>query len=460
MKNGFRRILILLASVLLVLIVVSGIIFLSGEKIAPNISIGGIDVGKHTKEEAIKKLKENYYENIIDTYIPLTYGDKIWELRYADINFSFYFEEAVDEAYNIGRTGNVIKRYFDALRIRTSKMDIPVKFHYERENILKALDKIAKEINRDAIDATIRLKAGGFVLTAEKQGAKLNNNKAAEIIAKRIESYDISKVELPVDIIEAEIKKSDLEKITEKIGEYSTKFNAANTSRSYNIKLATKSVTDVLVKPGEVFSLNKTIGPRLTKYGYKTAKVIINNEYVDGIGGGICQVSTTLYNAALLSNMKIVERKNHSMPSDYVSLGRDATISGDYIDMKFENNSKYPVYIYGEVIGNQVKFSIYGKKEYPNRSVKIKTEVVKKIEPQMKIINDKSLPKGTEIIEKKPKTGYVVKSYRVIMENGKEVFVEPLFTDTYRTSDGVKRVGTKVVKPAEESFLELNPPEL
>lgn len=459
MKKGFRWTIILLASVLLVLIVISGIIFLSGKKIAPNIYIGGMDVGKHTKEEAIKKLKENYYENIKGTYIPLTYGDKVWELKYADINFLFYFEEAVDEAYDIGRTGNIIKRYFDSLNIRIGKVDIPIKSHYERENILKALDGIAKEVNKEAIDATIRLKTEGFVLKAEKQGAKLDNNKAAEIIEKRIENYDISKVELPVDIIEAEIKKSDLEKITEKLGEYSTKFNAANTSRSYNIKLATKSVTDVLIKPGQVFSLNKTIGPRLAKYGYKTAKVIINNEYVDGIGGGICQVSTTLYNTALLSNLKIVERKNHSMPSDYVSLGRDATISWDYIDMKFENNSEYPLYIYGEVIGNQVKFSIYGKKEHPNRSVKIKTVVVKKIEPKMKIINDKSLPLGTEIIEKKPKTGYVVKSYRVIMENGKEVFVEPLFTDTYRVSDGVKRIGTKVVELVEESFLEVNPPE-
>lgn len=451
MKKNFRWALIFLASVLVVLIVVSGIIFLSDEKIPPNISIGGMDVGRLTQEEAIAKLRENFFENIKDIYIPLTYEDKVWKLKYTDINFSYDFEKAVDEAYNMGRAGNIVKRYFDALHIRIGKKDIPIKFYYEKDNILKVLDGIAKEINKEAINASIRLKAEGFVITPEKQGVKLDNNKAAEIIAKRVENYDISKVELPVDIIEAEIKKSELANINEKLGEYSTKFNANNTSRSYNIKLATKSVTDVLVPPGQVFSLNKTIGPRLEKYGYKTAKVIINNEYVDGIGGGICQVSTTLYNAALLSNMKIVERKNHSMPSDYVSLGRDATISGDYIDMKFENNGKYPIYIYGEVKGNQVKFSIYGKEEYPKRSVKIKTEVVKKIEPQIKIIQDKSLPVGTEIIEKKPKTGYVVKSYRVIMENGKEVFMEPLFTDTYRVSDGVKRVGTKPVEIVEQT---------
>ena len=175
------------------------------------------------------------------------------------------------------------------------------------------------------------------------------------------------------------------------------------------------------------------------------AKVIINNEYVDGIGGGLCQISTTLYNAALLSNMKIVERKNHSLPSEYVGLGRDATISGDYIDMKFENNTATPIYIHGEVKGNRVTFSIYGKKENPNRTVEIRTNVIKKIEPQVKIIHDETLPFGQEVIEKKAIAGYVVKSYRVVLENGKEVFIEPLYTDTYKVSDEVKRVGTKTV---------------
>lgn len=449
MKRGFKEFLVALLLLLILLIIVSSIVFLSGDKISPNISIGGMDVGRLTQEQALSELKDTFGKNIKDAYIPLVYEDKAWELKYENINFEYDFEIAVSEAYYIGRVGNIFKRYLDALSTRLEKRDIPIKFTYDSEAILKNLDVIAKEINRDAVDASIRLQAKGFVITAEKQGVRLNNNKAAEIINKRVKNYDISIVELPVEIIEAEIKKSDLENITEKLGEYSTKFNAANVGRSYNIKLATKSVTDVLVRPGQVFSLNKTIGPRLAKYGYKTAKVIINNEYVDGIGGGICQVSTTLYNAALLSNMKIVERKNHSMPSAYVGLGRDATISGDYIDLKFENNSKYPIYIYGEVKGDQVKFSIYGKKDIPTRSVKIRTEVVRKIQPRIKIIEDKTLSVGTEIVEKKPKAGYVVKSYRIVMENGKEVFVEPLYTDTYRVSDGVKRVGTKVAEATE-----------
>ena len=456
MKSGYKS-LIIGMSLLFLLIFVSGIVFFTSDKIAPNISIDGMNVGGFSQEEALLELKENFYKNIKDTYIPISYENKIWELRYGEINFQYDFEEAVDQAYNVGRIGGIFSRYIDGLKVRLGERDIPIDFTYEEDAVKEKLDEIGKEVNIDPIDASIRLKSEGFVITDEKKGLKLNKDRAMEMLDEKIQNYDISTLKLPMDIIEAEIKRADLESISERLGKYSTKFNASNVDRAYNIKLATKSVTDVLVHPKEVFSLNETIGPRLAKFGYKTAKVIINNEYVDGIGGGICQVSSTLYNAALLANMKIVERKNHSLPSAYIDMGRDATISGDYIDLKFQNNGEYPVYIYGEVKGGEVKFSIYGKQENPNRSIKIKTEIVKKIKPKMKIIKDKTLPMGTEIVEKKPQTGYVVKSYRVVTENGEEVFTEPLFTDTYMVSDGVKRVGTKVI--VDKELTNINLPE-
>lgn len=453
MKRGYIGIIILF-SLLIVLVFGSAMLFLSGDKISPNVSIDGLDVGRMTMEEAMLELKDTFGDNLNETYIPLKLGDRIWQLKFVDINYSYDYEKAVAEAYRITREGNVFKRYMDSINVRLNKRDVDLGFSYEKANITKFLDNISKEIDKDPVDATIRLVSGKFQITDEKPGSMLNKEKAIEMIAFNIDTKSIETIELPVEAIEAQIKKSDLSNITDKLGEFSTSFNAGNQSRTYNIKLATKSVTDVLVKPGETFSLNKTIGPRLAKFGYKTAKIIINNEYVDGIGGGICQVSTTLYNAALLSNLKIVERKNHSLPSDYISMGRDATISGDYIDMKFMNTTKYPLYIYGEVKGSQVRFSIYGKNENQGRQIKIKTEILKKIEPKIKIIEDNSLPVGTKIIEKKAKPGYVVRSYRVLVENGIDVLVEPLYTDTYRVSDGVTRVGTKPLEIEEAKVLQ------
>jgi vancomycin resistance protein YoaR len=445
MSRGFKGIIIALISFFIVLLASSAVLFLSGEKIAPNVSIDGYDVGRMTLAEAMNELKNAFDNNLNQAYMTLKHGEKTWQLNYKDIDYSYDYDRALAEAYSLTRQGSLFNRYIDSILIRMNKKDITIGFSYDKEKVAQFIKNISKEIDSEPIDATIRLVSGKFQITDEKPGSRLDQEKAVNMISAAIDSKSIANVELPVEVIDAEITRADLSNITDKLGEYSTSFNASNESRSYNIKLATKSVTDVLVRPGETFSLNKTIGPRLAKYGYRTAKVIINNEYVDGIGGGICQVSSTLYNAALLANLKIVERKNHSLPSSYIAMGRDATISGDYIDFKFMNNTPYPLYIYGEVKSNQVRFSIYGKNENKGRQIKIKTEILKKIEPKIKIIEDSSLPVGTKIVEKKAIPGYVVRSYRVIVENGKEVLVEPLYTDTYRASDGVTRVGTKPV---------------
>jgi vancomycin resistance protein YoaR len=262
-----------------------------------------------------------------------------------------------------------------------------------------------------------------------------------------IEKKSALELELVVDVTQPEIKRSDLENIKDNLGEYSTKFNAADYDRTHNVKIATNSASGILIKPGEIYSVDKMMGPRLAKYGYKEAKVIINNELVPGIGGGVCQVSSTMYNAALLSNMKIIERRSHSLPSSYIPLGRDATISEGYIDLKFQNTSQYPIYIHGEVKGSWVKFSIYGRNENPGRTVKIRTEVVKTTQPQITIIEDPTLPEGTEVEEKKAYTGYVVKSYRIVMENGVEISREELPQSVYRVANGVKRVGTMKTEP-------------
>lgn len=445
MSRGFKGIIIALISFFIVLLASSAVLFLSGEKIAPNVSIDGYDVGRMTLAEAMNELKNAFDNNLNQAYMTLKHGEKTWQLNHKDIDYSYDYDRALAEAYSLTRQGSLFNRYIDSILIRMNKKDITIGFSYDKEKVAQFIKNISKEIDSEPIDATIRLVSGRFQITDEKLGSRLDQEKAVNMISAAIDSKSIANVELPVEVIDAEITRADLSNITDKLGEYSTSFNASNESRSYNIKLATKSVTDVLVRPGETFSLNKTIGPRLAKYGYRTAKVIINNEYVDGIGGGICQVSSTLYNAALLANLKIVERKNHSLPSSYIAMGRDATISGDYIDFKFMNNTPYPLYIYGEVKSNQVRFSIYGKNENKGRQIKIKTEILKKIEPKIKIIEDSSLPVGTKIVEKKAIPGYVVRSYRVIVENGKEVLVEPLYTDTYRASDGVTRVGTKPV---------------
>lgn len=461
MNKGMKIGMVIIA-LLLVSAVALSIAMISGDKIHSNITINGINVGGYTTAQAESLLAEKLDSGIGDSAIVLKYKEKMWELKYKDAGFQYDYRDAVTKAYDIGHKGSYFKRVKDVITTQLNREDIKLNYSYDAQYIRNRLEEISKEVNQEAKDATIVLKEENFVITNETEGRVLNIGKTYDLIKERIEKLSLNDVELVVDTTIPEIKRPDLENIKDKLGEYSTKFNAADVDRTHNIKIATNSASHLLVKPGETFSLNKRMGPRLAKYGYKEANVIINNELVPGIGGGICQVSSTLYNAALLSNMKIVERKSHSLPSSYIALGRDATISENYIDLKFTNTSKYPIYIYGEVKGSWVKFSIYGYNEKPERTIKIKTEIVKTTPPKIQIIEDPTLPIGTEIEEKKAYTGYVVKSYRIIYENGKEVSVEELPISNYRVANGVKRVGTmKPAPPAEEdAFSEEIPPEL
>lgn len=437
---------------LLVAAVVLSIYMVNGEKIHSNITINGIDVGGYTPAQAESLLKEKLEPSVKNAAIILKSEEKDWRLEYKEIGFNYDYSEAVTKAYDIGHKGNLIKRVADVISTQLSRQDIRLNYSYDSEHIRSKLAEIAKEVDREPKDATITLQEQGFVITDEVEGRKLDIEKSFDNVRFQVENGTNEDVELAIETSLPEIRRSDLANIRDKLGEYSTKFNAADVDRTHNIKIATNSASNILVKPGEIFSIDKTVGPRLAKYGFKEANVIINNELVPGIGGGVCQVSSTLYNAALLSNLKIIERKSHSLTLSYIPMGRDATISEGYIDLKFQNTTPYPIYIHGEVKGSWVKFSIYGRNDYPNRTVQIKTAVVKTIPPQITVIEDPTLPEGTEVEEKKGYTGYVVRSWRVILENGKEISSEELPISNYRVVNGVKRVGTMKVQPPLEAI--------
>ncbi|KUO74075.1 MAG: hypothetical protein APF77_23080 [Clostridia bacterium BRH_c25] len=446
--------------VLLIAAIALSIAMVSGDKIHSNITINGINVGGLTYSQAESMLKIKLEPAIDDSAIALKVREKTWRLSYRDVKFQYEYTDALTKAYDIGHKGSFFKRLTDVISTQLERKDIKLNYSYDAQYISSKLGDISKEIGQEPKEATILLKDKVFVITDEAEGRKLDVDKSYDLVKIQLEKTATEDVELAVDVLEPEIKRADLENIKDNLGEYSTKFNAADVDRTHNIKIASSSASHILIKPGEVYSLDRIVGPRLAKHGYKEANVIINNELVPGIGGGVCQVSSTLYNAALLSNMKIVERKSHSLPSSYIPMGRDATISEGYIDLKFQNTTQYPIYIYGEVKGSWVKFSIYGRNDNPGRTVNIKTEVIKKTEPQIKIIEDPTLPVGTEVEEKKAYTGYVVKSHRVVLENGKEVSVEELPLSVYRVTNGVKRVGTmKVDPPAGEAENSLEIPQ-
>lgn len=221
-------------------------------------------------------------------------------------------------------------------------------------------------------------------------------------------------------------------------GRFSTEFSGSSQGRIHNINLATQSLKGVTVYSGEVFSFNELVGARNEKTGYESAKVIVGGEYVDGVGGGVCQVSTTLYNAALLSGLDVIEHHRHTLAVNYVEKSFDAMVSYGYADLKILNSTAAPIFICGKVDDYVIYFDIYG--EYNNKSIGRESVVTKIIEPTVTMVENASLRKGESRTAIFAKRGYESEGYLVIRENGR-VLKKLLRKDQYKKVDGVVEIG-------------------
>lgn len=261
--------------------------------------------------------------------------------------------------------------------------------------------------------------------------------KIAESVTEEGMQFSIPlKITLPETTIDSVLE----ELFTDTLSTYTTYFNVNEVERSDNVRTAANSINNVILMPGQEFSYNNILGERTTERGYKVAKVYQEGQVVDGMGGGICQVSSTLYNAVVKADLEILERKNHSLPVSYVKLGRDATVVYGVIDFRFKNNQQYPVRIESRVSGGTLTIDICGINTNPSRTVDIETEFIATLDFIEKTIPDASLAMGTSNIIQTGKKGYKVKSYRVTKENGVEIERKVIGTDTYSPIAQIKKV--------------------
>ncbi|MCK4323013.1 MAG: VanW family protein, partial [Armatimonadetes bacterium] len=247
----------------------------------------------------------------------------------------------------------------------------------------------------------------------------------------------------------------DLENIEVVLGSYSTPFKPGQVSRSHNLQLAISRVNNTVLQPDEEFSVNETVGPRLAKTGYRIAPILRNNELVPGIGGGVCQVTTTVYNAALLANMEMIERRPHSRPAAYCPAGRDATVDYHQIDMRFKNSLNHPILILGGVKGNRLWAKILGKAE-DDYDVKLVRTGLSRSGYATKEVPDPELEEGNREIETEGRSGLRVTLIREIYsKDGELIDRQTMHNDVYRAQTKIVRVGTKPTEaeltPADES---------
>lgn len=332
--------------------------FLYNGKIADNIFVQGVEISQMSKEEAINAVNKKYKPQNLN----LSYEKDNYEINFEDIELKYNTEELVEQAYNSTRTGSYFNDITSYISVTSQGKKYTIKATYNEEKLDKSIEKIAKNINQDAKNATVSV-GGGISITPSKTGLKFETKENKELIKEALNNKKYDTIDLKVSVTKPRISTEDVSSINTTLASFSTTFNSALVERSYNIGLSAKRSSNVILKPGETFSYNEHTGMRLLSNGYLNAPVIVGNDYEDAPGGGVCQTSTTLFNAALLSGLQIDQVRNHSKTSQYVPRGRDAMVNDGGSDLKFTNNFDHAVYIQCYRSGSSVVAAIYGSSQ-------------------------------------------------------------------------------------------------
>ena len=300
------------------------------------------------------------------------------------------------------------------------------------------IDKIHEEVYKEVQDAYYT--KDPFTIHPEVEGVDFNVEEAKEQLKEDKEQYEIQLTITKPKVTTAQIGS---EAFPDLLATYSTRYDGGDRDRTTNLRIACQKINEKVVLPGETFSYNQTLGVRSTATGYKNAKVYENGEVVDGIGGGICQISSTLYNSVLMANLDIVERKNHQFVTSYTPAGRDATVVYGMTDFKFKNTRKYAIKIKASASNGVATVSIYGIKEENEYTVSFSTRTVSTIPFTVKYVDDNTLAVGTEKVKQKGANGIITETYITKSLNGKVVSTKLLSKDTYNAMQRIILRGRK-----------------
>lgn len=465
---------ILIIIVLLILIIFTGYNMFN-QNIVSGVSIKGVYVSNMSKSDAKYKL-DNYLSEVLPQEIKVKHGDFEATLSTSQIAVEFDTKSATNQAFSIGRQGNIFENDFYVLSSMFGKTDINLNLKLDTDQLSKNLDEMSAQLPDKVTDSSYYIDENNLIVTPGKTGNVVDVETSIQNIKDAILS--LSDLDQPIELAvkTQEPEKIDIEKVhteiykepkdayytqdpftvypsengldfkvsieeannilgdqtadeytiplkvlypnvtTNMIGSeafpdllssFSTKYSVRATARTTNLKLAASKINGTVLMPGETFSYNKVVGARTIAAGYKEAPIYVSGEVVDGLGGGICQITSTLYNAVVYANLDIVERTNHQFVPSYVTASRDATVVYGSLDFKFKNNRNYPIKINCSVSGGIANFQIFGLKQDDDYDVEISSyetgrtataiysEAYKILKKDGKVVNKQLLSKDT-----------------------------------------------------------------
>lgn len=414
------------------------------DKVYPEVYVYGVNIGGLNKEEVVSVLNDKLSQAIMDKKLKVVVGDKSLELSYSELNLTCNTEDIATEALAYGKDEGLFAK--KSLIKGKNTINLNADISFDEELLVAFEDKVLEEVNIEPKNAEIVINSGNITVTPEVSGKTIDKEELHNKLIESINGDPSDEIELTFDLVEqeAKIKAEDLKEITGVISSYSSKYSNTGDGRVKNMEIAASTINGTIVMPGEEFSYNALIGDTTPEKGYEKANTYVGNEIVPDYGGGICQVSTTLYRAVMRANIRSTERTNHSLTVSYSEPGLDATVANPYLDYKFVNTYDFPIYIQGYVSGGVVNFSIYGNVEaMGNKTYALVNEILEKYDPEVKYEEDSTMEEGAEKVVSYGMPGYKANAYQVTYENGVEVDRELISTDVYMTTNTVKKKGTK-----------------
>lgn len=421
----------------------------ASDKILKGVRVANVDLSGMTKSQALAKLES------LDTLknIRMYYGNQSWKVSASDIDLNINYNSTVDSAYNYNRKNGFFTNLARTLKADLgSKASVALDMNYNDSKLNESLKQVKSKLDSQVKEATLDYdyKTKKTTIVADEPGKTMDLQASHDKLVKNL-GTDKFDAEMVVKLEPAKFTKADLKGIDTLLGAYSTVYGGLS-SRNYNIEKSTRDSSGIVLKPGQEYSFNGLTGEKTLARGYKAAPVIESGKLVMGIGGGVCQTSSTIFNAALLSGMEITTRRSHTIPSDYVNMGRDATVfdGNPGQDLKFKNPFKHNVYIKNYTYGSKVISEVYGaSSDYKN--IDIATQVLGSYGGGSKTVSDPSLPAGARVVEKYSRAGYNVVTYRQYKdEKGNLVKSEKIGYSNYPAQVGVVRVGAaKAAKPSK-----------
>lgn len=418
--------------------------FLTGDTIRRGVRIENTDVSGLSAVEARRLLMESVNERYSGGSFSLIRGTREWRFGLDRISYRFLADEAVNKAFSVGRTGGFFSRTFRAVSLLADNLTLEIGTEYDRDKLTGILNNIKSEIDTKETNAAVSYKSGKIMLAQDSGGLRLDIDRSLKLVENHLRERDFDRIELAADTVKPSVQYASIKDINTVLSLFSTTFNPSDANRSDNIRLACSRLDGRILMPGEEFSMNEALGPRTIENGYKEAPVIYKNELIKGPGGGICQVTTTLYDAVLLSRLKVLERSHHSMPLGYVRPGQDATIAEDSIDFRFVNSFDYPVSLAAEVIKDKIYIRILGRGGPEAYVVKLVSEIIAEYPPgEDEIEVDNSLADGQRVVAREGRTGLRAVLYRdTYSADGVLLGREKISEDYYKPSKGLIKVNS------------------